>query len=198
MKIIYDFFGKHGIFLSNIDNVNVMVKVLEYIEENKMDMKNSQHVKIINQIILKECEFGIADWEKVLPSIKIKDKKEKEDLRFFINSYYMGLNAEYLMFRYKPQYNERKNNIIKELATNNQKLKHISPELSIKSVFVTDIEKEELIQTGILKLIEQGLKDSGFIKSFVEDFATLYYSYIIENHERIEKCHKLFSRVNAV
>jgi hypothetical protein len=77
---------------------------------------------------------------------------------------------------------------------NNQKLKRISSELSIKIIFISEEKKERYITKGIFDLLERGLKESGFIKSFVEDFAILYYSYIKENRERIEKCHKIYSK----
>jgi hypothetical protein len=172
-----------------------MVEILDYIEENKLDMKNPKHIKKINQKIMRESNgIEVLALDKIMTFIQIDDKKEKKDLKNFINSFDIILNGEHLIYRGKIAHRARKNDIIEEWMGNNQKLKRISSELSIKIIFISEEKKERYITKGIFDLLERGLKESGFIKSFVEDFAILYYSYIKENRERIEKCHKIYSK----
>jgi hypothetical protein len=194
MKNTNDFLRKYNVLLWNIERVSTMVEVLDYIEKNKLDMKKSKHIKRINKKIIRETNgFGIIDSEKIMPFIRLNDKKEKQDLNNFFNSFDIYLSGENLIYRGKIAHKQRKDIIIKEWMGNNQKLKRISPELSIKIVFISEEKKERYVTKGIFDLLERGLKESGFIKSFVEDFAILYYLYIKENRERIEKCHKIYS-----
>jgi replicative DNA helicase len=193
MKNINEFFGKHNIYFGNIAGVPKMIGVLNYIKENKLDMNNPKHIKEINMKIMLESKgIEVLDSSKIMSFISIKDDKEKQNLNNFINSFDIILKGEHLMYRGKTAYRQRKDNIIKEWLENNQKLKRISPELSIKIVFISEENKERYITKEIFDLLERGLKESGFIKSFVEDFAIMYYSYIKENRARIEKCHKIY------
>ena len=189
MNEIEKFFNKFDLSLTgrNKSKDEIMTYIEKYIEIEADYSKVKSRILIIEDILCMYSGFRITDWNFFEPK---NNNKTNELLNILHRSVLIDIGPiisykDQLPLVYAIDMEYYKTNNIDDILLNKEMLRIISPEFSIKSVFMTSEEMKVSWKYQLIKNVKTALEESDFINSMYKNLPEIVLSFYEKNKKII-------------